>query len=341
MMRIIYTIDSAGIILTYKCSLRCKHCLYACGPEWEEFITQEKLDLILNEIKKIWKNYKPNPYKNILFHGIHFAGGEPFLNFPLLLYAVKRAKELGIFIGYVETNASWCVDEEDVFNKFSLLKEAGLSKIFISCSPFHAEKIPLKRTLLAIDIGIKVFGKNNVIIYMEHFIKEIAKFSIENVVPLEKWVETYGKIGAGYIFWEGYSIIPGGRSGYYLGDLWEKFPPEVFREDNCRFEILESQHAHFDLYGNYIPYFCGGISLGSWLNLEKFYEEFNIDEKPLIKILIEKGPYGLMRYAKNFGFKELEDGYVGKCHLCVDVRKYLVSLKNYQELSPKGFYSNL
>ncbi|MCS7201984.1 MAG: 4Fe-4S cluster-binding domain-containing protein [Dictyoglomus sp.] len=341
-MKIIYPIDSAGVILTYKCPLGCKHCLYACSSQWKEFIDMETLNSILQGIKKIWKNYKPNPYKNILFHGIHFAGGEPFLNFPLLLSAVERARELGIYIGYVETNAEWCVNREDVYEKFSLLKSAGLSRIFISCSPFHAEKVPLKRTLLAIEVAQKVFGTKNVIIYMAHFIKEIAKFDIENPIPLEKWEIAYGKKGAGYIFWEGYGLIPGGRSGFLLGDLWYKYPPEVFREDTCRYEILESQHAHFDLYGNYIPYFCGGISLGYCNNLEEFYDNFCLDNLPLIKILVERGPYGLMKFAKEFGFEESPNGYVGKCHLCVDVRRFLALNSNeFLELSPKNFYNFL
>ncbi|MGB9857941.1 MAG: 4Fe-4S cluster-binding domain-containing protein, partial [Dictyoglomaceae bacterium] len=96
-------IDSVGIILTYKCSSRCRHCLYASGPEWSDFISEEYLDSLLQSIKRIWKNYIPPYNKNILFHGIHFAGGEPFLNFPLLIYAVKKAKELNVYMGYVET----------------------------------------------------------------------------------------------------------------------------------------------------------------------------------------------------------------------------------------------
>ncbi|ACK42205.1 MULTISPECIES: radical SAM protein [Dictyoglomus] len=335
-------IDSLGIILTYKCSSRCRHCLYASGPEWTDFISREYLDSLLNGTKKIWKDYTPPPDKNILFHGIHFAGGEPFLNFPLLLYAVKKAKELGLYIGYVETNASWCINKEDVYEKFSLLKSSGLPKIFISCSPFHAEKIPLKRTLLAIETALEVFGPKNVIVYMEHFLGEIAKIDIENSIPLEKWIEIYGEKMAGYIFWEGYALIPGGRSGFYLGHLFKKYSAEVFREENCRFEILESQHAHFDLYGNYIPYFCGGLSLGKIEDLEEFYENFDLEKLPFVKILVEEGPYGLMKYAEKFGFKKSQEGYVGKCHLCVDVRRYINEIFPFsQELNPKNFYKYL
>jgi hypothetical protein len=45
---------------------------------------------------------------------------------------------------------------------------------------------------------------------------------------------------------------------------------------------------------------------------------------------------------KEFGYKELEDGYISKCHLCLDIRRYIVSLTgDYNELSPREFYFNL
>ena len=334
-------IDSVGIILTYKCSSRCRHCLYASSPNWQEFMSEETTESILSSLKNIWENYKPNPFKNVLFHGIHFAGGEPFLNFPLLLKTVETASRLKLYANYVETNASWCVDEDDVKEKFTLLKKSGLMRIFISCSPFHSEYIPLERVLLAIKIGQEVFGRENTIVYMEHFVDLISKISIKETIPLEKWINLFGEKTAGYIFWEGYSLIPGGRSGLTLKHLWKRYPAIYFKGKNCYFEILESQHAHIDPYGNYIPYFCGGISLGDARNLEKFYENFNLDDLLLVRILVREGPFGLMKFAEEYGFKESPDGYVGKCHLCVDVRKFLNSIDNFPGLNPKGFYENL
>jgi pyruvate-formate lyase-activating enzyme len=39
-----------------------------------------------------------------LNHGLHFTGGEPFMNFDLLLRLVKIADELGNPSTFVETN---------------------------------------------------------------------------------------------------------------------------------------------------------------------------------------------------------------------------------------------
>ena len=63
------------------------------------------------------------------------------------------------------------------------------------------------------------------------------------------------------------------------------------------------------------------------------------DYPELISILIEKGPYGLFAFAEEaYGYVPLEDGFAGKCHLCVDVRKYLVQLGDFPELEPAEFY---
>ena len=74
-----------GLVLSYKCQCSCAHCLYNCGPQWVEWISPETLQQAL-EATLIW----PEPIQ------VHLTGGEPFLNFPLLLQAVEIAVSLGI-----------------------------------------------------------------------------------------------------------------------------------------------------------------------------------------------------------------------------------------------------
>jgi hypothetical protein len=291
---------------------------------------EKTLTEILNGVKNIWRNPR----------GIHFAGGEVFLNFPLLLNAVKMALELDILIEFVETNAAWCIDESDIYEKFHQLKEAGLERMLISCSPFHAERFPLERVIKAIKIALDVFGRYGVIVYKPYCIELIAQFSITETVPVEAYIQKYGLRKASRFIWYAYGIIPGGRSGYKLGHLIEKKPADVFEGQNCLFEILMSRHAHFDLYGNYIPYFCGGLNIGDSRNLPKLLQNFTLDERPITRMLVDGGPWLLYRFAKDrFGYRQLPDGYAGKCHLCVDVRKYLLEkTDNFWELAPAQFY---
>ena len=59
-------------------------------------------------------------------------------------------------------------------------------------------------------------------------------------------------------------------------------------------------------------------------------------------MLVEHGPYGLCEFAQQeYGYQPLPDGYTGKCHLCVDVRRHLVGVGDLLELRPLAFYENI
>jgi hypothetical protein len=44
---------------------------------------------------------------------------------------------------------------------------------------------------------------------------------------------------------------------------------------------------------------------------------------------------------EQYGYQPLAEGYTGKCHLCVDVRRHLVDVGDLAELSPRGFYEHI
>ncbi len=296
-------------------------------------MTPEDLEELLRGIKRVWKHPR----------GIHLAGGEPFLNFDLLLFAVSKTQELGLFLEYVETNGGWAIDEERGREQLRLLKEAGLERILISVSPFHAETIPLKVSLKAIEIAQSILGPENVIVYLPQFIDIISRFDREHPVKLSDYLKRFGRHQTGRIFFKGYGLISGGRAGILLGGLVEQHPLHHFAGQNCLQEIIFSRHAHFDPYRNYIPLFCGGLSLGRFDDLYHFVRNFDGEDRPLIKILLESGPYGLAKMAMNdYGFEPQEKGYVGKCHLCVEVRRHLVAQgANFPDLAPQAFYKHL
>ena len=317
-----------GLILTYQCHSACAHCLYNCGPGWHDWMTEHDILSALDVIQ----NWGHPDY-------IHITGGEPFLNFPLLLQTVQAASQRGIRC-YVETNAEWCQEDAVVQECFEALRAAGLLAILISCSPFHAVAIPLIRTLRAIALAMEIFGPHRVIVYLPEFLELIIRFSKEERVPLERYLDAYGEQPAGLMFWDGYSLIPGGRSGYRLGNLTLRQPATAFAEQNCRQEILFAPVNHFDPYGNFIPGYCSGLSLGDWHEFDRVRSNYLSRRlPPIIERVVSSGPYGLLTFAQNFsGYHELAGGYVGKCHLCVDVRKTLATSGAFPELSPTGFY---
>jgi hypothetical protein len=274
--------------------------------------------------------------------GLWLTGGEPFLNFPLLLQAVGAASRFQIPC-YVETSAGWCLQGQLVYERFSQLRDAGLQAIVISCSPFHAAVIPLKRTLLAIAIALEVFGPDRVIVSRVEWLDQLRRFSFDEAIPLDQYIQSYGRGPAGVMFWEGYRLIAGGRSGFRLGYLTQRRPVQAFEAENCLPEVLYPRQVFFDLFGNFIPSCCSGLSLGAWSQALHLREEFDPDNlSPLISILVKSGPYGLFTLARDqYEYKPQRSGYVGKCHLCVDVRHHLAMNGIFPELAPQQYYESI
>jgi len=322
--------DDIGLILTYHCQSACRHCLYNSGPGWKDWILEETLESAI-QLLEDWSSVKQ----------LHFTGGEPFLNFPLLLEAVRLASAAQI-PAYVETSAGWCVNPDLTRRHFSALHDAGLRAIMISCSPFHAETIPLHRTLMAIGEALDVFGLQRVMVYQYDWIDQIRRFGTHTPTPISRYIESFGIDPCGVMLWEGYGLISGGRAGFALGHMTDRVPAYIFEGQRCYQEILNSSQFHLDLYGNLIPGVCGGLSLCDWQEIPLPVKEYPVIElSPLALILAESGPYGLYEFAcKEHGFSASKQGYAGKCHLCVDVRRHLAHQKGYPELAPSGFYAD-
>lgn len=323
--------DDVGIILSYLCGSGCQHCLYNCGPLRDPApMSAATLRAALEAVALL-----PG------LPQVHLTGGEPFLHFDLLVEGARMARELGI-VCYVETSGAWCRDRDRARERFAALREAGLSAVLVSCSPFHAEHIPPARTLTAVEAAADVFGESGVIVYLPEFVRIVARFGLEQPTPLARYIEALGATGASRLLWEGYGLIPGGRSGYRLGHLAPHHSPEAFAGETCAAEILYAPHSHLDLYGNFVPGFCGGLTVGDWRALPQVLSDFQAGRyPPLVAELVARGPFGLFELAqREHEYEPLDDGYVGKCHLCVDVRRRLAGSGDHAELRPREFYEH-
>ncbi len=322
-----------GLILSYRCQAECAHCLYNCGPGWHAWMAPEEVALVLENAKSAWGSG----------FQLHLTGGEPFLNFPLLLHATEEAARLAIPV-YVETSAGWVRNLTMAEERFRRLRGAGMGAVLVSVSPFHQESIPLQRTLDGISAARAAFGPERVIVYQQDWLPELARHGLADPVPLSEYQAEYGTRRAGLRLWMGFGLISGGRAGYRLGEWLPKRPADSFAGERCREELAYAQHSHLDLCGNVIPAFCGGISLGDWHDLPGLVRDVRHGRVPrLAAILMEEGPYGLYRLAAaEAGYRPAEAGFAGKCHLCVDVRRHLLSAGQFKhDLTPAQFYVGL
>ncbi len=330
---------SGGLILSYKCTARCRHCMYACSSAWKgDWISEERLRRGLSQLARV---IEPSPWgrDNVsLSHGLHFSGGEPFMNFQLLARAVAIAEELGIPSTFVETNCSWCTDDAVTQEKLENLQQKGLKGILVSVNPFYAEFVPFERTERCIEVSAQIFG-DNLFVYQLEFYRQFKRLGIRGTVSLPDY---FRMTGGTQTLTKRVELFLMGRAAHSLRKLFRTHPARSFFRAPCQPPFLRSWHNHFDNYGHFMPGFCGGISLGNWLDLSDLLRDgLDLEKRPILKFLSDDNMEGLYRFAVDRGYPQRENGYVSKCDLCLDIRSFLVAIDDFPELRPRQFYHQL
>jgi len=326
---------SAGIILSYKCSSECRHCMYACSPRWKaDWIPENDLRIILTQLSE---RIRPSPFGENrvgINYGLHFTGGEPFLNFELLIRATEIAEELGIPSTFVETNSFWCIDDETVGEKFTRLRDSGLDGVLISVNPFILDQVPFERTRRAIRIGREIFGQN-AMVYQEVFHSQFERLKIKGILPFD----TFLKADPSSL--TSAELLPMGRAVCRLGHLYGKRPAREFFNESCAGELTRGWHVHVDNYSNYMTGYCGGISLGDGRDIHSILQGIDLSKRPILNALVTDLKKLLDLGIQQFDYEE-QDGYVSKCHLCLDVRKHIAQKTDeFKELRPRELYYHL
>lgn len=235
-------------------------------------------------------------------------GGEPFLNFELLCRALRMARYLRIPSLFVETNCYWARSDRETREKLWELKDCGLAGILISINPFYLEHIPFQRSERAIRAAREVFGPN-VVVYQEEYLRLFRQMQVRDRLPIHEFLKL--------------------REGRFFSAP-------------CTPAFLRSWHNHFDNYGNFMPGYCGGLSLGDCRQLDSLLGEgIDLDARPVLSYIIADNFEGLLAFAVQRGYRERPSGYLSKCHLCADIRKFLVRVDDFAELEPREFYDQL
>jgi hypothetical protein len=329
---------SGGVMLSYKCSAACKHCMYACSPGWDaDWISEADL---ARGLAQLAPHIAPSPWGRdtmSLNHGLHFTGGEPFLNFPLLLRAFEMAHDLGIPSLFCETNGYWCRDDEIARERLNALRVAGCRGILISVNPFYAEYVPFERTERCIRASGEVFGPN-VMVYQAEYYCQFKQLGVQGRMSLDEYQRRVG----GERLADRVELFLMGRAARQLRDLYPTYPARRFYGQPCRPQFLRGWHNHFDNYGNLVAGYCGGLSLGSWFELDALLEEgIDPEVQPVLGYLVREDIAGLHRFARDHGYESPAGGYLSKCDLCLDLRTYLSAQNGFSELAPRAFYAHL
>jgi len=236
----------------------------------------------------------------------------------------------------VETNCFWCVSYDIVKERFTKLKDAGLDGVLVSVNPFVLEYVPFKRTETAAKVGHEVFGEN-LIVYQEYYRMLFKRLNIKATMSFKDLLKK-----AGFSWLHHIELLPMGRAVYKLSMLFRRYPAKYFFGQSCYSELTRGWHVHIDCYGNYIPGYCGGISLGNVRDFESLFSGIFLDSLPIVRALATDIKMLYDIGVKEFNYRDDAEGYVSKCHLCLDVRRHIVGEGGrFAELKPVEFYRHL
>ena len=313
------SLNHGGIMVNYRCSAACRHCLYSCSPTRgsdgyvDEAGAQEICRLLV-------KGACPS---------VHIGGGEPFLNFEGLLMMVRKLRQARIRLEYIETNAFWAADSQnqnDASVKIKHLLAEGANCLCISIDPFHAEYVPYSAPLTL----AKLCEKNgmNFFLWRQEFLGVLSQLDSQKAhsrPAMEKSLSRdYIRSTAAL-----YGVEFGGRAVNIERESTALFPIENFLAENspCR-KLLHTGHFHVDMNCCFIPPRCTGILIP----LSEALEGIPAGKYPAFEALYSGGVCALEALARQHGFSAEPAGYPSKCNLCFHLRHFLAEKDFFPEL---------
>jgi pyruvate-formate lyase-activating enzyme len=302
----------ASILFTYRCSIRCRHCLFGSAPDRPDVVMTasqcaEGLGL-LHATGRV----------------IHIAGGEPMLYWRMLAEAVRLANEQGHSPHFIETNCSFACDDQVVRERLRFLADHGVKGLLASADPFHQEFVPAENFLRVRRIAADIFGTRNVwatqaaeaeIRDLEGITRDQARLRdyVRKHPPsmlgtarreLSRYLDPYAPDDAGLPRWS-----------------WQGPPGN----DDCRaqFEADTMWELHLDPYGN-IQTNCGMI-LG---RLPETTPAAVLARGPgkanrFTAVVCEQGPWGLAELARREHGFIIPERLTQTCELCYLARSFL------------------
>ena len=310
------TSPNGQIMLTYRCSAACRHCLVMSAPGQNPSLVS-----IDDGVRYAAEFHQ-------LDRLVMIAGGEALLFFDHVLEMCRRISGSGLAVDFIESNGSWCGSDELVVERLSLLQDAGVQGMFFSLDAFHQEFIPAERVCRGIQIAREIFGDHRVA--APRMTDEEAK-DLEGIVHDSRRFSAYLRERRIYLV---------GRAADEVARFRDLNPLSELAEENCRSEldIDELHEVQVDPFGFVRPDLCPGVNLGSAreASLVELVRTQRVKETPLLNALAESGPASLLSLARKHGFSP-KSAYASKCALCFEIRRHLVD-RMPAEFGPPHLY---
>lgn len=139
-------ITSIGLVLGYKCNIRCRHCLW--GDTLDDKTQMAGADAC---------DYIDQAVKLGGIREVGFTGGESFLFRTAMKEAMGHADKNYALPSFICTNSSWAKTREQALSILEGYYELGLHRLQLSIDDYHQEWVPLERVKYAVEAAIE-FG---------------------------------------------------------------------------------------------------------------------------------------------------------------------------------------
>ncbi len=180
------------------------------------------------------------------------------------------------------TNASWVESRQQAEARIAELMAAGLTSLGISTDQWHRRFIPVE----CVDTLLSVCAK--------------AGLTASRMETSPDGVMFRGRAA---------ERLAGSRPMRPAAELTK-----------CPHEKMDApSRVHLDCYGNL--HLCQGLVLGNG-SIAEAIASYDPATHPIVRALLEGGPYALAQLAETFGFA-IAPGYVDACHLCYRAREFL------------------
>ncbi|NCO40730.1 MAG: radical SAM protein [Armatimonadetes bacterium] len=311
------TNPNGQLMITYRCSAACRHCLVMAEPE------QERTVMSVEDAVRWGLEYAK------LGRHVMIAGGEALLFYKQVLAMCAALKARGVPVAFIESNGSWCRSDELTKRRLTRLREAGVEGMYFSVDPYHQEFVPAERVCRGSRIAKELFGEDQV--YAPNPTLEEAG-DLEIVAGDPERLREYARSRR-------VSFI--GRAADALTGFADPVPLAGLLEQDCRkdLDVDHLREIQVDPFGFVRPDMCPGVNLGN-ANQQPLAElgcTQRVCEVLLLRELAERGPASLLPLAEPAGFKP-RSTYASKCHLCFEIRRHLVR-RMPDELGPPHAYA--
>ncbi len=206
------------------------------------------------------------------------------------------------------------VDEKIVKERIKVLDELGMSRLKISCDPFHQEYVDIEPVRRLAKTAKELLGDARVLVRWEKYLdKPIEMKNISAVERDKQYIEAL----------KDYPCRFTGRAAGRIAEQVASQTVEQIATRNCSNAFLDAKGVHIDPYGNIFSGTCSGIIVGNIAKrpLAEIWQNWQPENDVVIGQLFNSGPAGLLNGAIKAGYKPAKQ-YASKCHLCASIRQF-------------------